>query len=557
MADGSKLKYGVNSGVLILIVAGILIALNTIGARVFTRADLTEGKEFTISDATKRVLKRLDDLVLCKVYMSQDLPEQMTILEQNVEDILREYLVYADGKLRVQYIDPGESEDRRQEAQSAGLPQLQVNVQEQDQIQIKNIFMGATLEYGGETEIIPVLDVNTLEYDMTSTIVKLTLDEKPTIGFLTGSGERDLTTDMAGINELLQEGFQTRPVNLDGGNTPVPEDVDILVIAGPTGVSERAKFEIDQYVMRGGKLFVLNDVITLNEQQGLTAVPKNSGLRDLMAFYGCEIEDALVMEHPRYSAQATFSQGFLSYLVPYPLWPRGQAGLLNPSHPITAQLESTMLPFTAPLRLTVPGDFDAEQEAEEAEADLGLGQDQPNVEGAVLVRTTERAWTQSGRYDLNPQSPEAQAAPEVGESYPLMVALNGSFRSFYDGKAVPPRTNAPEGAAADSILTMSPETQIIVAGNSNIVTNQFLQLHRPNTLLVQNSLDWMSIGDDLIEIRSRGATDRPIKELSSAAKTAVKYLNMFGVAALVILAGFIWNGARRRSRQKLVEEFSN
>ena len=60
----SKVKHGVNSTVLVLIVAGILIAVNAIGSRVFTRLDLTEGKEFTISDATKGILHRLDDVLV-------------------------------------------------------------------------------------------------------------------------------------------------------------------------------------------------------------------------------------------------------------------------------------------------------------------------------------------------------------------------------------------------------------------------------------------------------------------------------------------------------------
>ena len=561
----SKVKYGINSGVLVLIVAGILIALNVIASRVFTRLDLTEGKEFTISESTKRVLGRLDDVVNCKVYMSGKLPDQLTTIEHTVEDILKEYEVYSDGKLRVQYIDPTDDEDAKGAAQAAGIPQLQVNVLEQDQYQVQNVYLGASLEYKGKIQTIPVLDTNTLEYDMTSAVVKLSLDSKPFIGFLQGHGEKAPYQELKALPQMLQDRYEVRPVDLSGGTVPVPPDINVLVIAGAEGIDERENYEIDQFLMRGGKLVVLDDVVALQETEGLSARDKSSGIRDMIAFYGCEIEPALVMEHPRYSGQARFSQGFLSYIVPYPLWPKGAPGLLNPTNPITAQLESTLMPFTAPLRLHVPGDEDAELDAKGSDAettiDPNLGKDQPDVKGIVLVRTTERAWTQSGQYDLNPQSPAMQQPPATGESYPLVVGLTGSFRSYFANRPIPAppgaETGSPAPAASDSTITKSPETQILVAGNANFITDQFLGMHPENSLLIQNALDWMTLGNDLISIRSRGATARPFEhELSNAEKSTIKYANTFGIAAFVVLLGLIWNGARRRSRQKLQNRYA-
>jgi ABC-type uncharacterized transport system involved in gliding motility auxiliary subunit len=346
----------------------------------------------------------------------------------------------------------------------------------------------------------------------------------------------------------------------------------VLFIAGAEGIGERESYEIDQFLMRGGKLVVLDDVVALQETDGLSARDRDSGIRDMISFYGCEVEPALVMEHPRYSGQARFSQGFLSYIVPYPLWPKGAPGLLNPSNPITAQLESTLMPFTAPLRLHVRGDEDTELDAEKATAEAGdetspeaqidpnLGKDQPDVKGVVLVRTTERAWIQSGRYDLNPQSPAMQQPPATGESYPLVVGLTGSFQSYFANRPIPAApggdTGSPVPAASDSTITKSPETQILVAGNANLITDQFLSMHPENSLLLQNALDWMTLGNDLISIRSRGATARPFEhDLSTSQKSLIKYANTFGIAALVVLLGLIWNGARRRSRQQLQERY--
>lgn len=550
-----KVRYGINSGALVLIVAGILIAINVIGTRAFTRVDLTDSKEFTISDATKNVLGNLEDVVLAKVYFSGKLPDQLATLERNVRDLLREYEIYGKGNLQIQFINPDESEDFKNQAIAMGVPQVQMNVLEKDQYQIINVFMGIGLQSGEKSTSLPVIDdLSTFEYDFTSAILELTTDEDYTIGILQGSGERSLSQDLTGIKRLLEERFTVRSVDLRGGASSVPDDIDVLLVPGSKNVVDRAEFEIDQFIMRGGKVVFLLDVLMLNEALGLQAMPARSGLDDLLASYGVQLKNEIVQEHPAYSAQAQFSQGFVSFLVRYPLWPKTTKGLFNPDNPITSRLESLVLPWTAPLELTVPGDAIAERAREEA-GEPALETDS-EVEGSVLVRTTERASTQMGRYDLDPQSPALKGMPETGQSYPLAVTLTGSFRSFYDGKEVPPRPGEEIAEGSESVITKSPRTQIMVVGNSNFITDQFLRMYPENVLFVQNALDWMTLGEDLIEIRSRGATARPLKEISAGARDAIRWANTLGVPILVIMFGLIWNSARKKSRRRLAERYA-
>ena len=385
-----KVRYGINSGVLVLVMAGILIAINVIGTRAFTRLDLTDSKEFTISEATKNVLGNLDDVVLAKVYFSGKLPDQLATLERNVRDLLREYEIYGKGKLQIQFINPDENEEFKNQAIAMGVPQVQMNVLDEDQYQVINVFMGIGLQSGEESASLPVIeDLSTFEYDFTSAILELTTNSDYTIGVLQGTGERSLTQDLTGMQRLLQERFAVRPVDLRGGSSPIPDDIDVLLVPGSKNVVDRAEFEIDQFIMRGGKVIFLLDVMMLNEQLGLQAMPARSGLDDLLASYGVQLKNEIVQEHPGYSAQAQFSQGFMSFLVRYPLWPKTVKGLFNPDNPITSRLESLVLPWTAPLELTVPGDEIAEREREQA------GEPAPEntaseVEGSVLVRTTER-----------------------------------------------------------------------------------------------------------------------------------------------------------------------
>ncbi|MFN8547702.1 MAG: hypothetical protein U0527_06950 [Candidatus Eisenbacteria bacterium] len=142
---------------------------------------------------------------------------------------------------------------------------------------------------------------------------------------------------------------------------------------------------------------------------------------------------------------------------------------------------------------------------------------------------------------------------------PLAVLAAGRFTSAYAGKPAPSMAPSPDGApvapSSETPIAESPETQIVVVGNSQFITNQFLRIFPANLLFAQNALDFVSSGDDLIAIRSRGATDRPIKQLSEGAKAAVKYMNTLGIAALVVVFGLIRRVARRNQRERLAANF--
>jgi ABC-2 type transport system permease protein len=554
------MQYGLSSVAAILVVAGILIAVNIIGDRLFVRADMTEGKEFTISPATKQILRKLDDLVTVKVYFSKKLPPQLATLEQQVDDVLKEYQVYSGGKVQVRFIDPGAKPELAQEAEAMGIPQLQMNLLEKDQYQVTNVFMGIGVQYEDKRQAIPMVqDVSSLEYDLTSAIMKVTQKQDKTIGFLTGHQEKDLQKDFQGLKQTLDARFSVRSVDLSSGRTPVPQDISCLVVAGPKNVSEREAYLIDQYIMSGGRAVFMIDPVTMNEQMGLQAFPASSGLETLLSSYGVGVKSSMVLDVR--NSLASFSAGYMSYTTPYPFWPKINQTGFDRRNPITSRLESLTLPWTAPLELKVAQEVTTKGQGVKQES--VEGSPQPRVSGVVLARTTDKAWLQSGRYDLNPSSPTLRMAQPTGQSYPLAVALSGEFQSAYSGKPVPPRPvdpprsepneeETPPSTPDAPMQSASPVTQILVVGNSQFASNTFLRIYPENILFLQNAIDWMTLGNELISIRSRGATERPLRETSAGAKMAVKLCLTFGVAVLVIAVGLVRGGIRRRSRERLV-----
>ena len=138
------------------------------------------------------------------------------------------------------------------------------------------------------------------------------------------------------------------------------------------------------------------------------------------------------------------------------------------------------------------------------------------------------------------------------------MTLSGTFESFYRNTGVPdpePVEAGEEGdvpavpVAPSPQLPMSTETQLVVVGSSAFVTDDFTRQFPTSRVFFLNTIDWLTMGGDLIGIRSRGVADRPLKEIYEGAKRAVKFLNVFAIPILVILYGLVRVYARRRARK--------
>jgi len=587
-ASHGKSRRSTNTAIGIALVSAILVLVNVILSGVTLRLDLTEGKEFTMSRATRDVLGELRDLVTITVYMSEDLPPQLSTLRRQISDLLDEYRNYGRGRVQIDFVNPNQDPETEQRLRSLNIPQIMAQTVERDQLQVANIYLGMTISYLDRQEVIPVVqDTNTLEYDLTAAILKVSREKDYTIGLLGGPTLHDPGRALAGLHELLRQQYDVRVVNVGAGDEPVPDDIDLLIVAGPSQVPDAVQYQLDQFLMRGGRMIFLVDAIRLPEGGGLQAYPVDSGIEDLLAHYGVRVQQALVIDRAL-NAPASFSGGFLRYTVPYPYWPKAVPELLNPVSPVTSRLESLVFPWVAPLEVDVPigpGDplekvkelvekdraareemarqmgmqLPPEEEGEQAAASgggTGAAEEAAagGVRASVLARTSPKSWSVSGRYDLNPQQ---NFTPGTMSSQILAVSLSGRFPSYYANHDVPALPAAASGTdegaglpAASSLGTpalQSPETQVIVVGNALFATDNFLGQFPENSLFLLNSIDWMTIGDRLIAIRSRGATDRPLAPVSDATKSTVKLLVLFGTPLLVVGFGLVRFTLRRRA----------
>jgi len=504
MNINKKYLKNTNSGLLVVIVIGILAVLNFFSYDIFYRWDLTQNRDYSISDVSKKTVSGLTDVVNIKAYFSTDLPSQYVNLKQEVGDILDEYVSYSGGKLKVEFIAPANDQTTQQDLYMQGIPQLQFNALENDKYQVVNGYLGMVIKYGDKTQAIPVIqDTNGLEYEVTSAIKKVTSNQIAAIGFWQGNGTADTTNEISTAYKGLGQLYDVRSVDFATDKT-IPSDLNTLIIVGPTQKFTDDELKaIDAFVMRGGSLMVLLDGVTVSNN--LTANKNDPSLNKLLTAYGVTVNNDLVLDAS--NGIASFTQGFMSFATNYPFWPKVIKQDFDQTNVATAKLESVVLPWVS--SLSIQPDKTKEN----------------NV--SYLMKTTNRARLETDNFNLNPQA-NFSSLGQTGQ-YDLAVAISGKFISAYN--------QATSGSA-----------RLIVVGDSDFIHDNFSNNNSDNLILFQNLVDSLSLGQDLISIRSKGITDRPIRDLSDTTKAAVRYLNIFGLTVIVILSGMIRYFLRKKSR---------
>jgi ABC-type uncharacterized transport system involved in gliding motility auxiliary subunit len=239
-------RYGALAGVSVLIVLGILVAVNYIGARQNKRWDLTANKAFSVSDQTRNVLSKLDAPLQAMVFaQEQEFPRY--------RDRLQEYQ-YNSPQMTTEYVDP----DKRP------------TVARQYQVQQYGTIV---FNYKGRTERV----TSDTEQDLTNGIIKVVTGQQKKVYFVQGHGERDTaSSERDGYNSitaaLTGENYTVEKLVLAQTGS-VPEDAAVVIAAGPK--TDFFPPEIDalkKYLDRAGKLLLLLDPPEKADSPALTSL---------------------------------------------------------------------------------------------------------------------------------------------------------------------------------------------------------------------------------------------------------------------------------------------
>lgn len=506
---------------LALILAIMIVAIILADRQVW-RADLTEDNRYTLSEVSRTIAEEIDDPITVTAYFSKDLPPNLELVREEFKSFLDEFRAYSGGNLEYEFINPNESDEMEGEAQQAGIQPLLINVRERDQMSQKRAYLGAVFSYEDKSEVLPVITPGaSLEYDIALTVRKLTAENKLKIGLLQGHGEATRSEMVQAMDQLSQLYEVTTVTGIDTAGVPV--DLEALMVVNPKQeFTTEELLAIDQYIMSGGKVLFSINRVEADLQRGFAHV-QNTGIERLLGAYNVPINADLVRDLSSSSIQVQSRQGIFNVVntIRYPYIP----DVPNfGSHPISKGLESVMFEFVSSIDTT---------QADSAQ----------NIH--VLVSSSERAGTARGYFNINPMQ---QWSDEdfLESNIPLGAVIQGKFTSAF---AEDDTLNVP--------LKTSTQTALVVIGDGDFVINgtgqQQRALPEDNVNLFVNAVDWLADDTGLIDLRTKGITNRPLDHIEDGTKAMLKYLNVLLPILLVIGYGVLRYQRRKAQRRRWAE----
>jgi len=555
-APMNKAKTGGNAITFVVATVVGLVFVNVIGNRLFKRVDFTQDHIYTLAQPSKDLVAKLPDRLTIKAFISADLQPPFSQVAQYVRDLLDEYKTASKGKLVWEAIDPGSDAKLEEEATKMKVPKMRRGRVSSNKLEIGSSYLGVALQYQGQIESIPEINAQEgLEYQIDSLIKQMTVKKKK-LAFASSEGELSVQQDQTGrsisiVKSLLTD-YDAVPVQLGTGDKPIADDVDALIIAGPRQpFTERAKFVVDQFLMKGKSVaFLLDGMVIESPRQmqmpGMDQGPKigrknDTGLDDLLEHYGFKLRDDVLME-PRLNMPGPVAVQGQMFLVNYPAFVAITD--VDEKSPLFDHVKGVILPFVSSIE-PVAGK-------------------QPGATTAAVAKTSKDAWRQSGFFLFDPQ-----AQLKIGEDKgPFTVAwtVKGKLTSFFAGKpypnekgekVMPPDPNASVAPGVERPLNESQGIpRLAIIGSSQFASDEYVRLARmvpnynANLLFFGNLVDWLAQDEALAPIRAKGVQARPLLLSSETTPTLVKYGNIVGVPLLFILFGVVrWRlrTARRRN----------
>ncbi|MBC8321739.1 MAG: Gldg family protein [Bacteroidetes bacterium] len=498
-------KKSYTTSALLLIVSFIVIVI--ISEKYFVRLDLSEGGQYSLSDATKKILKNLDTPVTVTAYFTKDLPPDLDKVKRNFKDMLIEYNSLSDGNVVFKFENPNENKEVETDALSAGVQPVLFKARDKDEVKQQKVFMGAVLLFDNKKEIIPFINPEgSIEYALTTAIKKLTVTNKALIGFVQGQGEPPLTAYQQ-VKADLDVLYNVKEVYLSDTVRNINK-FQTLVISAPTQLFNYEAIEVlDSYISNGGNLFVAFNRMSGNLQT-LQGESNETGFEIWLANKGLLVDSLFLVDANCGSVNVSQQTGRFNMTTPvkFPFLP----AITNfADFPVTKGLEQIMLGFPSPIRYV--GDTTTKY------TPLAMSSKNSGLLSLPVVFNVQKNWTV-----VDFQSGEQVVA--------AMLECN------YDNN----------------------EAKIIVVSSGDFAVNgtgqRPRQLQPDNVSLMVNSIDWLSDDTGLIDLRTKTITSRPIDQISDSKKVFIKWLNFLLPVLLVIIYGFIRIQMRRNQRMKRMHE---
>lgn len=542
-----------------------LIAINIIDSFLYFRIDLTSEKRYSLSPATKNVLKNLDDYVYFQVFLDGNLSPSYKRLQKTIIETLDEFKAYNKRLIKYDLIDPAKGKDEAtlrnylKELEYRGLvPSIDYEMSETGtsenvvwpcaivtykgrEIPINFIYSNIP---GSKEELINDAIENT-EYKLIDGIYRITLQEKSKVAFIKGHGELDVLE----INDLalaLQDYYIVSQIPINHQLKALDEYKAIIIAAPDSTFDEMDKFIIDQYIMKGGRVLwlidgALADMDSLQSKSDILAIPNDINLDDMLFNYGARVNKDLVMDY--HSAQIPVKTGQVGNQPQFSLfnWYFFPTVANIKGHPIVRNINDIKFEFASSIDTIA----------------------KPGIRKTILLSSGNysRLLNTPSIISLNFLRIKADRSFFNRSNIPMAVLLEGSFTSLYKDRIPDTISKDPDIRFTET----SKPNRMIIIGDGNVAKNQvvfrqgkyipyplgydrYTGIMYGNREFLLNCVNYLLDEADIISIRNRDINIRLLDKRKVEINLAIiRTINIVVPILLVCLAGVIIYFFRKRS----------
>lgn len=472
----------------------VFLVLNFLFSYISYRADFSKGNAYTLSDSTREIIKKLDKQVTVTLYASDNIPARLQPLEREVIDLLREYERAGNVAVQISQFNPTEDQQTVTTLQQAGITGIPIREQQQSEVSVTQIYFGIIVKYQENQEVVSqALDVQNLEYNLTSAIYRLTNQELPRIATIGSDGGMIPQQDELSVfKQITGSFFSILPVSPqvpaeeeESEESPEltvdPSTKTLLVFDSPQReFTDEEVAAISEYSETGNTVVFTNGVVV--DDSTLEVATGEAKLHALISTKGITVQPDLVLSTR--AEMVNLGAGGYSLLIPYPMWLQTDA--FNTDVSYFSGVAALTFPWSSSLKLTEAEGYSVQQ----------------------IVETAAQSWVQQGTFATNPQ--------EIPEP------TQGDLGTF---------TLAAESASEN-------KAKMMVIGSSRFIYNQYLSRETQNLEFVLNILSDYASGGALSGISRRALSIYSLPVLPKSVQEVYKYVNilllpsMFGAYGL-------------------------
>ena len=544
------------------LVLGLLILLNLILTNYFFRIDLTSEKRYSLSESSKNLAAKVDDVMFIKVYLEGEFPAGFKRLRQSTKEMLDEFAAYTNGKLQYEFVDPFENADAKkandilQELGEKGLHPTNVQIKKDDESTQKLIVPGAVFYYKGKEVPVNLLkaqfgqgpeevineSIELMEYEIANVLRKCVETKAKQVAFIDDHGELE-RWDVADASNELKEFYAVTRIPLAVQTPQSLMKNDALIIAKPSmPFSEYEKFLLDQFVMHGGKiLWLLESQIADMDSLGKGAMfmtgSYDLNLDDMLFKWGVRINPNMVqdLQCNAIPILSTLRNGTPQQkLLPWMFFPVTAPPQQN-AHIIVKGIDPVFFQFASSIDTT----------------------SNKEVKKTILLTSSPYSRTVGApvKVDLNMARTQPDPSMFAAGNVPMAVLLEGKFNSLFQYR---------QGARTDA-LPYKPSIdngKMIVVSDGDVIRNQrkqstgeifplgydrYTNQQFGNKRFLLNCMDYLCDDSGIIEVRAKEIKLRLLdKGKLKSERLKWQIINMLVPIVLILIFGLTNKIIRKR-----------